>query len=85
MTFEKDISMLRKEEAVKKWFPLAAIASGIAFVVTFLFHLPIERVIVASLLAGVLVFSGFFFRSFGKDESLFGKDKYKDEDEDALK
>ncbi|MGE5634108.1 MAG: hypothetical protein ACM3VV_02650 [Deltaproteobacteria bacterium] len=85
MTFEKDISMLRKEEAVKKWFPLAAIASGIAFVVTFLLHLPIERVIVASLLAGVLVFSGFFFRSFGKDESLFGKDKYKDEDEDALK
>ncbi len=83
MTFEKDISMLRKEEAVKKWFPLAAIASGIAFVVTFLLHLPIERVIVASLLAGVLVFSGFFFRSFGKDERLFGKDE--DEDEDALK
>ena len=75
MTLEKDISMLRKEEAVKKWFPLAAIASGIAFVVTFLLHLPIERVIVASLLAGVLVFSGFFFRSFGKDERLFGKDE----------
>ena len=61
--------MLRKEEAVKQWFPLAAIASGIAFVVTFLFNLPIERVIASTLLAGVIVFSGFFFRSFGKDEA----------------
>lgn len=67
--------MLRKEEAVKKWFPLAAIASGIAFVVTFLLNLPVERVIVAALLAGVLVFSGFFFRSFGKDEASFDKDR----------
>ena len=67
--------MLRKEEAVKRWFPLAAIASGIAFVVTFLLNLPVERVIVAALLAGVLVFSGFFFRSFGKDEASFDKDK----------
>ena len=71
--------MLRKEEAVKRWFPLAAIASGIAFVVTFLLNLPVERVIVAALLAGVLVFSGFFFRSFGKDEASFDKDKDKDE------
>jgi hypothetical protein len=67
--------MLRKEEAVKRWFPLAAIASGIAFVVTFLLNLPVERVIVATLLAGVLVFSGFFFRSFGKDEVSFDKDE----------
>ncbi|HJU59453.1 MAG TPA: hypothetical protein VJ583_06865 [Nitrososphaeraceae archaeon] len=67
--------MLRKEEAVKRWFPLAAIASGIAFVVTFLLNLPVERVIVATLLAGVLVFSGFFFRSFGKDEASFDKDE----------
>jgi hypothetical protein len=63
--------MLRKEEAVKRWFPLAAIASGIAFVVTFLFNLPMERVIASTLLAGVIVFSGFFFRSFGKDENKF--------------
>jgi hypothetical protein len=60
--------MLRKEEAVKRWFPLATIASGIAFVITFVFNLPIERVIASTILAGVIVFSGFFFRSFGKDE-----------------
>jgi hypothetical protein len=77
--------MLRKEEAVKKWFPLAAIASGIAFVVTFLLNLPVERVVVAALLAGVLVFSGFFFRSFGKDEASFGKDKDEDKDKDVFR
>jgi hypothetical protein len=69
MRYKRYINMLRKEEAVKRWFPLAAIASGIAFVVTFLFNLPIERVIASTILAGVIVFSGFFFRSFGKDES----------------
>ena len=68
MSFKKDIGMLRKEEAVKRWFPLAAIASGISFVVTFLFNLPMERVIASTVLAGAIVFSGFFFRSFGKDE-----------------
>ena len=63
--------MQRKEEAIKRWFPLAVFAAAISFVVTFLFNLPIERVIASTALAGVLVFSGFFFRSFGKDENEF--------------
>ena len=63
--------MQRKEEAIKRWFPLATIAAGISFVVTFLLNLPIERVIASTALAGVIVFSGFFFRSFGKDENTF--------------
>ncbi len=63
--------MQRKEEAVKRWFPLATIAAGISFIVTFLLNLPIERVIASTALAGVIVFSGFFFRSFGKDENSF--------------
>ncbi len=63
--------MKRKEEAVKRWFPLATIAAGISFIVTFLLNLPIERVIASTALAGVIVFSGFFFRSFGKDENTF--------------
>ena len=53
--------MQRKEEAVKRWFPLATIAAGISFIVTFLLNLPIERVIASTALAGVIVFSGFFF------------------------
>jgi hypothetical protein len=60
--------MFRKDEAVKRWFPLAVIASGISFVVTFILNLPEEKVIASTLIAGAIVFSGFFFRSFGKDE-----------------
>lgn len=67
--------MQRKEEAIKRWFPLAVFAAAISFVVTFLFNLPIERVIASTALAGVLVFSGFFFRSFGKDENEFKKER----------
>ncbi|MGI0051288.1 MAG: hypothetical protein ACRD8K_06085 [Nitrososphaeraceae archaeon] len=63
--------MQRKEEAVKRWFPLATIAAGISFVVTFLFNLPPERVVASTALAGLIVFSGFFFRSFGKDQNTF--------------
>ena len=63
--------MLRKDEAVKRWFPLAVIASGISFVVTFVLHLPVEKVIASTIIAGVIVFSGFFFRSFGKDEEEY--------------
>jgi hypothetical protein len=63
--------MQRKEEAVKRWFPLATIAAGISFVVTFLLKLPLEHVVSSTALAGLIVFSGFFFRSFGKDENTF--------------
>lgn len=63
--------MERKEEAIKRWFPLATVAAGISFIVTFLLNLPIERVIASTALAGVIVFSGFFFRSFGKDGTKF--------------
>ena len=63
--------MQRKEEAVKRWFPFTTFAAGISFIVTFLLNLPFERVIASTALAGVIVFSGFFFRSFGKDENAF--------------
>jgi hypothetical protein len=66
--------MQRKEEAIKRWFPLAVFAAAISFIVTFLFNLPIERVIASTALAGVLVFSGFFFGSVGKDENEFKKE-----------
>ena len=66
--------MQRKEEAIKHWFLLAVFAAAISFIVTFLFNLPIERVIASTALDGVIVFSGFFFRSFGKDENEFKKE-----------
>jgi hypothetical protein len=63
--------MLRIDEAVKRWFPLAVIASGITFVVTFILNLPVENVIASTIMTGVIVFSGFFFRSYGKDEKEY--------------
>ena len=63
--------MSRKEEAVRQWFPMAAITAGIIFVVTFILKLPLEQIIAATALSAVMIFSGFFFRSFGRD-----KDEY---------
>jgi hypothetical protein len=63
----------RSSEAIRYWMPLAAIAAGIVFVIAFVLRLPPERTIVASSLAAIMVFSGFFFRSFGKD-----RDNYKE-------
>jgi hypothetical protein len=63
----------RSSEAIRYWMPLAAIAAGIVFVIAFVLRLPPERTIVASSLAAIMVFSGFFFRSFGRD-----RDNYKE-------
>lgn len=63
----------RSSEAVRNWVPLAAVAAGIVFVVSFVSGLPPDRTIVASALAAVMVFSGFFFRSFGKDSDTYKK------------
>ena len=60
--------MTRKDEAIKRWFPLAAISAGVTFVITFILNLPVEKVIAATALVSVMVFSGFFFRTFGKDK-----------------
>ena len=60
--------MLRKQEAIKKWLPIAAIVAVTSFIITYVFNVPIERVLTATAMAGIMVFSGFFFRSFGKDK-----------------
>ena len=63
--------MTRKDDAIKKWFPLSAISAGITFVITFVLNLPVERVIAATALVSVMVFSGFLFRSFGRDKDAY--------------
>jgi hypothetical protein len=63
----------RSFSAIRHWVRLAAVAAAITFMlIVVLTHLTLERSIVASALAGIIVFSGFFFRSFGKD-----REKYK--------
>ncbi len=63
----------RSSEAIKYWIPLALVAAGIVFVIAFILSLTLDRTVVASALAAIMVFSGFFFRSFGKD-----RDQYKE-------
>ena len=63
----------RSSEAIKYWIPFALVAAGIVFVIAFILSLPLDRTVVASALAAIMVFSGFFFRSFGKD-----RDQYKE-------
>jgi hypothetical protein len=53
--------------------PLGSIAAAITFVGAFVMGFPQEQTIVASAFAGILVFSGFLFRSFGKDRDRFQK------------
>ena len=63
----------RSFSAIRYWIRLAAVAAALTFIlIVVLTHLTLERSIVTSALAGIIVFSGFFFRSFGKD-----KEKYK--------
>ena len=65
----------RTSEAIKAWIPLAIVAAGIVFVIAFLLNLPLDRTIVASTLAAIMVFSGFFFRSFGRDRDNYREKK----------
>ena len=57
--------------AIKIWLPLSLAAAAISFIlISLLTSIPVERAIVGSLLAAILVFSGMFFRSFGRKNDL---------------
>jgi hypothetical protein len=63
----------RSFSAVRVWIPLAAIAAAITFVIAFVMRIPQEQTISASALAAIMVFSGFLFRSFGRDRDKYRK------------
>jgi hypothetical protein len=64
----------RSSVAIRHWIPLAVATSAITFMLTSaLTHLAFERNIVGSVIAGAIVFSGFFFRSVGKDKEMYKK------------
>jgi hypothetical protein len=63
----------RSSSAVRVWMPLAAIAAAITFVIAFVMRIPQEQTISASALAAIMVFSGFLFRSFGRDRDKYRK------------
>jgi hypothetical protein len=61
----------RSSNAVRVWLPLGAVAAAITFIIAFIMRIPQEQTTAASALAGMLVFSGFLFRSFGKDKGKY--------------
>jgi hypothetical protein len=61
----------RSSNAARVWLPLGAVAAAITFIIAFIMRIPQEQTIAASALAGMLVFSGFLFRSFGKDKGKY--------------
>jgi hypothetical protein len=63
----------RSTEAVRLWMPLGAIAAAVTFVIAFVAGISQQQTIAATALAGILVFSGFSFRSFGKDKGRYQK------------
>jgi hypothetical protein len=63
----------RSSNAVKVWMPLSAVTAAITFVIAFVMRIPQEQTIAASALAAIMIFSGFFFRSFGKDKGKYRK------------
>jgi hypothetical protein len=63
----------RSTRAVRNWFPLSVAAAAITFVITFVMRIPQDQTIIATALVGVLVFSGFLFRSFGVDREKYRK------------
>ncbi len=64
----------RSSEAIRRWIPFAAVSAAIVFVIALILSLPPDRTIVASALAAIMVFSGFFFRSYGKDSDNYKSD-----------
>lgn len=60
----------RPSSVVTYWMPLAVFASALVFVISFMIRLPLDRAIVASVIAASTVFSGFFVRSLGKGKLL---------------
>ena len=63
----------RSSNAVRVWMPLSAVAAAITFLIAFVMRIPQEQTIAASALAAIMVFSGFVFRSFGKDKEKYRK------------
>jgi hypothetical protein len=64
----------RTSSAIKTWLPLGLASGAITFMmISILTAIPLERALVGSVLAAILVFSGILFRSFGKE-----KDRYSD-------
>jgi hypothetical protein len=57
-----------KISSIRKWLPIVGIAALIPVILSLVLGVPIIQALVASGLTVLLVLSGFFFRSFGRDK-----------------
>jgi len=64
--------LVRSSVVIKKWLPLSIVGAAISLVTALSLNVPIGKTIVAIALVGVLIFSGFLLRSFGKGEGEEG-------------
>jgi hypothetical protein len=71
--YEKDQNRYR--DAIRVWIPLSAAGALISFLIGLAFHVPLRQMIFAMIFSAALIFSGYIFRSFGRD-----KEKYKSKD-----
>jgi hypothetical protein len=62
----------RYRDAIRIWIPLSAAGALISFVIALVMHVPLRQVVFAMIFTAALIFSGYIFRSFGRD-----KEKYK--------
>jgi uncharacterized membrane protein len=64
--------LVRSSVVITKWLPLSIVGAAISLVTALSLNVPIGKTIVAIALVGVLIFSGFLLRSFGKREGEEG-------------
>ncbi len=53
--------------AATKWLPISAIAVSIPFVIGVVMRLPVEQVLIAAAMTSILVFSGLWMQSYGRE------------------
>jgi len=53
--------------SIRKWLPIVGLAALIPLILSLVLGVPIMQALVTSGLTVLLVLSGFFFRSFGRD------------------
>ncbi|MGA7042945.1 MAG: hypothetical protein WBY71_04685 [Nitrososphaeraceae archaeon] len=61
----------RYRDAIKIWMPLSAAGALISFLVAFVMHVPLRQMIFAMIFTAALIFSGYIFRSFGRDKGNY--------------
>ena len=61
----------RYHDAIKIWIPLSAAGALISFIIALVMHVQLRQMIFAMIFTAALIFSGYIFRSFGRDKENY--------------